>query len=325
MGLESPVAKQAGTQIHAAGASEAGRVRAINQDSYFVGEIPAQGFLAVVADGMGGHQTGEIASQKAVSIIRRELERAKSHPPGAIAKAVQTANLEIYNYAAENPEHFGMGTTLTTLFIDDQVGLLGHIGDSRAYLVRNGEIRQLSQDHSWVADRVRQGLLSEGEAKRHRWRNVITNALGASPEIKLDILHMQLQVGDRLLLCSDGISMLLRDETLLHVISEKSPGEACAELIRLANERGSPDNITAIVLHVAELAHKNKNYALPPDAQELKSVHISATQSGIHAVEEVFPRQDFFSKLHRHPLYPYRFWLLGSLVLTLLFLLFSLG
>jgi PPM family protein phosphatase len=148
--LPTPKAKRSLTRALYAGLSEAGRVRSINQDSHFVGEMET-GYVAVVADGMGGHKTGEVASQKAVETIRGELSQASTHPPAALAKAVQAANLEIFDYASLHPEHQGMGTTLTTVFIDDQVGLVGHVGDSRAYLIRNNGIRQLTFDHSWVS------------------------------------------------------------------------------------------------------------------------------------------------------------------------------
>jgi protein phosphatase len=322
MGIKAPL-EHAAEAVRYAGASEAGRVRAVNQDSYFVGRLPSGGILAVVADGMGGHQTGEVASQKAVDIIQRELSRSRAHPPTAIARAVQAANLEIFEYASDYPEHQGMGTTLTTVYLDDQVGLVGHIGDSRAYLIRNGRVTQLTQDHSWVAERVRQGVLSESEAKRHRWRNVITNALGTTPEIKLDIAGFEVQAGDRLLLCSDGVSMLFSEEAMAAIVCSHDPEGAVRALIEGANMRGSPDNITAVVLEVVSVEARPKRYELPPRASEIASVKIGDTMSGIRAVEETFPKRDLFAKLRRQSWYPYRFWLLGCLYLFLLFLIFS--
>jgi PPM family protein phosphatase len=316
--------KRSRTLVRYAGHSESGRVRSINQDSFFVGEAGG-GYLAVVADGMGGHSTGEVASQKAVEIIRREIEASRSYPPAALARAVQSANREIFEYAADNAEHHGMGTTLTSVFIDDQIGLVGHIGDSRVYLVRDGGIQQLTFDHSWVAERVRQGILTQDEAKHHRLRNVITNALGALPKVKLDLSHMDVRPGDRLLLCSDGVSMLLSDEQLLGVVSRGTPEDAVRELLEEANRRGSPDNITAVVLHVETVEARVKRYALPPKLQEEpRSVTISGTVSGVRWVEETFPKQDALSRLRRHPWYPYRLWILGSLYLLTLIVVFSL-
>ncbi len=305
------------------GISETGSVRSINQDSFFVGELDSY-YLAAVADGMGGHKTGEVASQKAIEILRRELLKRKNHPPTALAKAVQAANLEIYDYAHENPEHEGMGTTLTTVLIDDQIGLIGHVGDSRAYLIRNDSIRQLTYDHSWVAERVRQGILSEQEAKKHRLRNVITNALGSTPEVKLDILHFNVEVGDKILLCSDGVSMLLSDEQLLDTVNSHHAIEAVQLLIGEANSRGSPDNITAVILEIENIVEQNKHYALPSEnSAEPQSVTISPTMTGIKMIEDVYPRQDAVSKMKRQAWYPYRLWLLGSLYLLLLIVIFA--
>lgn len=314
---------ESGTRVHFAGATQPGLVRTINQDSVFVGRL-ASGLLAVVADGMGGHNTGEVASQKAIAIISRELAANWTHPPIAIAKAVQAANLDIYHYAHEHPEHQGMGTTLTIVLIDDQVGLVGHIGDSRAYLIREGAIQQLTQDHSWVADRVRQGVLTEDEAKRHRWRNVITNALGALPEIKLDINHFEVRSGDRLLLCSDGISMLLSDPQLLEVVSRHPPEEAVSRLMQLANDRGSPDNLSAIALYVEQVEVRPKPYTLPSQSDTPASVELRGTLSGIRQVEEAYPAQDWLSRLRRQSWFPYRFWLAACAALLLLFVYFSL-
>jgi protein phosphatase len=310
--------------LNGAGHSEAGRVRTVNQDSFFVGPIPGKGYLAVVADGMGGHQTGEVASGKAVETLESELGRSRAQPPAAIARAVQAANLAIYDYAYSNPEHRGMGTTLTTIFIDDQVGLVGHVGDSRAYLIRDDEIRQLTHDHSWVADRVRQGLLTEDEAKRHRWRNVITNALGATATFKLDLLHFELHRGDRLLLCSDGVSMLLSEVMMMQIVQENGPEAAAQQLVAEANDRGSPDNITAVVIEVEELEVRPKRYTLPPHYAEPASVDISETMSGIRKIEEDFPARTLLSRMRRQPWYPYRMWILGSAYLLVLFLIFSL-
>ncbi|MGL4609413.1 MAG: Stp1/IreP family PP2C-type Ser/Thr phosphatase [Trueperaceae bacterium] len=320
--VSTPKLKRSLTKVAYTGHSEAGRVRSINQDSYFVGEVET-GYIAVVADGMGGHKTGEVASQKAVETIHQELSEASSHPPGALAKAVQVANLEIFDYANLHPEHQGMGTTLTTVFIDDQVGLVGHVGDSRAYLVRDSEIRQLTLDHSWVAEQVRQGVITQDEARRHRLRNVITNALGSTQEVKLDLLYFEVKKGDKLLLCSDGVSMLLTEDTLKTAVAQHDPETAVKFLIAEANRRGSPDNITAVVLEVQEVEVRSKKYAIPPNYQEPKSVTIGSGGTGIRKVEDAFPRQDWMAKLRRHPFYPYRIWLLGILYLVLVLIIFA--
>ncbi|HEX7003965.1 MAG TPA: protein phosphatase 2C domain-containing protein [Trueperaceae bacterium] len=300
-------------------------MRAVNQDSFFVGEIEGRGYLALVADGMGGHQAGEVASRKAIEIIVEEFEKSRAQAPAALARAVRTANLGILDYAAEHTENFGMGTTLTAVLLDDQVGLVAHVGDSRAYLIRGDEIRPLTIDHSWVADRVRQGLLTEGEARRHRYRNIVTNALGAGPEIRLDVLHFGVESGDRILLCSDGVSMLLPDDQLHAVARTGTPDEVTAKILAEADERGSPDNVTAVVLEVLELEPRPKRYALPPEASAPETVNLGETMSGVRKIEETYATQDIFSRLRKQKWYPYRVWLLGSLYLLLLIVIFSLA
>jgi PPM family protein phosphatase len=311
------------TRVAFGGASGAGKVRAVNQDSFWVGEVPGKGVLAVVADGMGGHQTGEVASQQAVAVFRNALHRSRAHPPAAIARSAQAANLEIYAYSLANPEHRGMGTTLTAVLVDDQVAIVGHVGDSRAYLIRDGAIEQLTHDHSWVADRVRQGLLTEDEARRHRWRNVITNALGATATFKLDLQHFTVRDGDRILVCSDGVSMLLSDAMMTAIVSAHGPQEAVERLLSEANDRGSPDNVTAVVLLVRSVVPRTKRYTLPDEGGEPSSIEITETLSGIRTVEDAFPVQSLLNAMRRHPWYPYRIWILGSLYLVLLVLIFA--
>ncbi len=311
------------TRVVAAGASDAGRVRAMNQDAFWSGQVGRKGFLAVVADGMGGHQTGEVASQQALETFRTSLAALRAHPPAALARAAQAANLEVHALATERPEHQGMGTTLTALLIDDQVGLLGHVGDSRAYRLRDGVLELLTHDHSWVADRVRQGLLSEEEARRHRWRNVITNALGANPTFRLDLAAVDVRAGDRFLLCSDGVSMMVSEGLMTQILTQHPPQAAAEALISESNDRGSPDNVTAVVVEVLELAVQPKRYELPEASAVPTSVEVSDTMSGIRDVEDAYPLRSPLRALRRQPWYPYRGWIVGSLYLVLLFLVFS--
>ena len=312
------------TRVTAGAASDAGRVRVVNQDAFWSGHVGHKGFLAVVADGMGGHQTGEVASQQALDTFLASLRSLRAHAPAALARAAQAANLEVHAMASERPEHQGMGTTLTALLIDDQVGLVGHVGASRAYRLRDGALVQLTQDHSWVADRVRQGLLSSEEARRHRWRNVITNALGAGPSFRLDLGSVDVRAGDRFLLCSDGVSAMVTEGLMTQILTDHAPQAAAAALIAEANDRGSPDNVTAVVVEVAAVAHKPKRYELPPASAEPTSVQVGDTMSGIREVEDTFPVRSPLRLLRRQPWYPYRGWLVGSLYLLLLFVVFSL-
>ncbi|MFO8149552.1 MAG: Stp1/IreP family PP2C-type Ser/Thr phosphatase [Trueperaceae bacterium] len=315
---------EAATRVAAAAASDAGRVRVVNQDAHWAGQVGHKGYLAVVADGMGGHQTGEVASQQALDTFLATLRSLRAHPPAALARAAQAANLEVYALASERPEHQGMGTTLTALLIDDQVGLIGHVGDSRAYRLRDGELVQLTQDHSWVADRVRQGLLSSEEARRHRWRNVITNALGAGPSFRLDLGSVDVRAGDRFLLCSDGVSAMVSEGLIAQILTDHAPQEAADALIAESNDRGSPDNVTAVVVEVAAVAQRPKRYELPPASAGPTSVEVGDTMSGIREVEDTFPLRSPLRLLRRQPWYPYRGWIVGSVYLLLLFIVFSL-
>jgi len=317
-------AAETATRVVAAAASDAGRVRVVNQDAHWAGQVGHKGYLAVVADGMGGHQTGEVASQQALDTFLAALRSHRAHPPAALARAAQAANLEVYALASERPEHQGMGTTLTALLIDDQVGLIGHVGDSRAYRLRDGELVQLTQDHSWVADRVRQGLLSAEEARRHRWRNVITNALGAGPSFRLDLGSVDVRPGDRFLLCSDGVSAMVSEGLIAQILGDHAPQEAADALIAESNDRGSPDNVTAVVVEVAAVAERPKRYELPPASAGPTSVEVGDTMSGIREVEDTFPLRSPLRLLRRQPWYPYRGWLVGSVYLLLLFIVFSL-
>ncbi|MDZ7704559.1 MAG: PP2C family serine/threonine-protein phosphatase [Trueperaceae bacterium] len=233
--------RNAETRVRMAGASEAGQVRTLNQDAFYIGPIGDYRMLAVVADGMGGHRAGEVASRQAVKVIRDRLEHTHRHLPTAIVEALQDANDNIYNYAQSSAEYRGMGTTLTLVLVDDSVALIGHVGDSRAYRVRQGEIRQLTHDHTWVADQLRSGNLSPDEAKTHRWRNVITNALGAAASFKLELSHVELQAGDRLLLCSDGVSSLISAATMQQLVSDHDPPGAVARPRLARTSRAAPD------------------------------------------------------------------------------------
>lgn len=320
--ITSKIVKELNTHINVAGSTNTGLVRNSNQDSYFIDSFP-QGVLAVVADGMGGHKDGEIASEIATEIVAESFKNIKEIPPVIIGQAVQAANLNICDYSDEKLGHQGMGTTLTIVFLDDQIGFVGHIGDSRAYLIRNGKITQLTRDHSWVADRVRQGILTELEAKNHSWRNVITNALGATQEVTLDLSYFMAQAGDKLFLCSDGISILIDDEELAKIITDNNSKDAVEKIMLQAYELGSPDNITAIAIDIKSITNKSKGYRLP-DNTEPEAIKIDETRGGLTEISEIYPLKGIFAIMQKQPWYPFRYWLLASLGLFLLFLIFSL-
>lgn len=223
------------------------------------------GGVFLVADGMGGHRTGEVAARLAVETILENLKGTEPSPK-ALLQAFERANERIYQ-EAQRPENRGMGTTATCLVLDLPYALIAHVGDSRAYLLRGGELVLLTEDHSWVAERVRQGLLTAEEAKTHRWRNVITNALGSFPQARVDLLGLKVEPGDVFLLCTDGLSGVLEDRTLKEVLKSFPPEEAAQRLVALANEWGGPDNISVVVVRVPEeLPKATRPYALPLEA-----------------------------------------------------------
>jgi len=244
-----------------------GRQRTTNQDA--VGHrINGSYGVFVVADGMGGHRTGELASRMAVKNIV-DVVREEEPSPSLLLDAFEEANDAIY-MAGQRPESRGMGTTATALALNLPYAIIAHVGDSRAYLLRDGVLTQLTQDHSWVAERMRQGLLTPTEARNHRWRNVITNALGSFPEARVDLIGLKVQPGDRFLLCSDGLSGVLEDSVLQEILEELPPAEAVERLVKLANEWGGPDNISAIVVVINSIPPEKPPpaWALPLEGGE---------------------------------------------------------
>ncbi|MGQ9511183.1 MAG: PP2C family protein-serine/threonine phosphatase, partial [Thermaceae bacterium] len=241
-----------------------GRKRPKNED--WVAAIPTEtgGFL-LVADGMGGHKTGDVAARVASETILAHI-RDKPPSPQVLLEAFDGANQEVYRLA-QRPEYRGMGTTATALWLDLPYALIAHVGDSRAYLLRKGELIQLTEDHSWVAERMRQGLLTPEEARTHRFRNVITNALGSSPTARVDLLGLKAEPKDLFLLCTDGLYSVLEDKTLLEVLKSIPPEEAAQRLVDLANEWGGPDNISLAIAQLPEvLPKRTRPYALALEA-----------------------------------------------------------
>lgn len=231
--------------------TDIGKVREINQDSYAVNE--GQG-LFIVADGMGGHAAGEKASQTAVQIITERLDGAMGGSTNgqlldALQTAIQDANREIINASMEDSSMRGMGTTATVLVTKGNQLYVGHVGDSRAYLIRNRRIDQITEDHSIVAQLVRARAITPQEAARHPYRNVITRCLGMQVEVEADTQQRELKPGDRLLICSDGLSGLVSDDEMLQmVLSSDDPQKTCQDLVNLALERGGSDNITVVLI-----------------------------------------------------------------------------
>lgn len=232
-------------------------IRQGNEDNFFAEADERRGVF-VVADGMGGHAAGEVASEMAVQIISRHLlALASVKDAGAsdlISKAMQEANRAIYDRMLAETDKQGMGTTASVMVLSDQGYLIGQIGDSRAYLLRDGALTQITKDHSYVQEQVDAGLLTPEQARYHPYSNVITRCVGASDEVEADIYSGEARVGDVFLLASDGLTGMVDDRRLQQLLLARSgPGRIVDSLIAEANGRGGLDNITAIVIQVVGL------------------------------------------------------------------------
>ncbi|WP_420889941.1 PP2C family protein-serine/threonine phosphatase [Deinococcus psychrotolerans] len=241
--------------------TDKGRQRSVNQDAGLAVESLSGGLYAV-ADGMGGHAAGELAANLALDALGNTFLKGRKRPPERLAEAVQAANLEVMHHAVG--EYVGMGTTLVALAIDKGAALLAHVGDSRAYLLRGGELTRLTEDHSWVAEQVRLGHLTEAEAREHQWRSVVSNALGGEERVRLELYGFALKQGDRLMLCSDGLSGVVEEHDLKAMLGWGLPPAITVQrLVDAANSLGGPDNVTAVVVDV-DCQQPLPSYSLPP-------------------------------------------------------------
>jgi PPM family protein phosphatase len=246
-------------RVEAGVATDLGKVREGNEDSYLV-DAPL--LLYAVADGMGGHRGGEVASHLALETVE-SMARAGT---GTLAEQVQEANRTVFERSQRDRRVTGMGTTLTAARIVDGAVLLAHVGDSRAYLLRAGAFRRLTEDHTLVNRMVRAGEITADEADVHPHRNVLTRALGTEPDVEVDEDEVALMDGDRLLLCSDGLfGMVTEDQMQAILENEPDPQHAADRLIRAANRAGGVDNITALVLDAHD-ATPGEAGGLPQDA-----------------------------------------------------------
>jgi serine/threonine protein phosphatase PrpC len=237
--------------------TDVGQKRDHNEDSFLCCDDLG---LYAVADGMGGHLGGERASRMAVEVLEREMRvrlpsavDANGGVVHALGEATRLASQAIYETAQGSPDHAGMGTTLTGLCFHGQSLTLCHVGDSRAYLLRDGRARQLTEDHSWIQEQVRAGLLSPGDALVSRFRNIITRSVGFEPVVTPDLITMPVEAGDCYLLCSDGLSNYFSVEEIGRILAGQFYGEAGRALVEIANERGGDDNITCVVVYVANV------------------------------------------------------------------------
>jgi protein phosphatase len=244
-------------KIRSHGCRDVGRVRESNEDFLLVDDATG---LWAVADGMGGHAAGEVASELAVRALAESVRAAVDGSPLADAAAarrcleagLEAANRRICDSIAAHPDQRGMGTTLVTAVVVGETAVIAHVGDSRAYLLRDGQLHRLTEDHSWVNEQVRHGLLSREEAHRHPMRNVVTRALGTRGETVPEFGDAALRPGDAVLLCSDGLNVMMTDDQIRETLlpHRDDPAAACDALVRAANERGGGDNTTVIVLAV---------------------------------------------------------------------------
>jgi serine/threonine protein phosphatase PrpC len=251
-------------QLQAFGLTHVGRQRQHNEDSYLV-EGEARLFL--VADGMGGHAAGEIASRIAVDSISEFILHTKEddgtwphaydeqykRSTNRLMAAVRLANTRVLEAMRKDARLRGMGTTVVACLADDSTMSVAHVGDSRAYLIRDKQLSRITNDHSWVFEQVQAGMLTEPEAEKHPLRNVITRALGGALQVSPDASEVDLQTGDVFLLCSDGLTGMVPEAEILRLVSESNGDlqKACQELINVANENGGLDNVTAVLIRAA--------------------------------------------------------------------------
>ena len=242
--------------------TDVGRKRKGNEDSLFVN---LDQHLFVVADGMGGHAAGEIASKVAVEAINEFVELTSgddeitwpfgldeniSYDGNRLKTAIRFANRKVLEATRERTEYEGMATTVAAVLVDGSSANLGHVGDSRVYLVRGGRIDQLTSDHSWVNEQIQSGVISADQARSHPLRNVVTRALGGKPDLQVDMQAHKIESGDILLLCSDGLTTMITDDDILRLITESGTDveKAARGLVAAANARGGEDNITVLLL-----------------------------------------------------------------------------
>jgi PPM family protein phosphatase len=255
-------------QIVSGGVSDVGRVRTNNEDSYRIVE-PLN--LFILSDGMGGEAHGEIASAMAVETVESYCSQPATVKEDAgvtlhdaapetwspqtklLRDAVTQANFKIYQSAQKHPEQRGMGATITTGWVNGSKLSLAHVGDSRAYLLRTGSLQQLTNDHSLVAEQVRRGILTPQQAEESEMQSVLLRALGANPEVDIEVEEVELMPRDVLLFCSDGLTRMVTEPEIAGSLqAETDPASSAQKLVDLANERGGLDNVSVIVARVGD-------------------------------------------------------------------------
>ncbi len=251
-------------KIESYGLSNVGMKRSHNEDHYLVNDELK---LYVVADGMGGHLGGEFASKMAVATVEEVVQRLNGPKATLVAGvnseeasygerlrfAIREAGRRIYDQSLYDDGLKGMGTTTVASYVKENQAFIANVGDSRGYFIRDGKIKQITEDHSLVSEQVRAGILSADDAKGHRLKNIITRSVGYQEEVDPDMKVLDLQHGDKVLMCSDGLSNLVEERDILEALSKGPLKEACENLVALANERGGDDNITVVVFQAIEI------------------------------------------------------------------------
>lgn len=251
-------------KVQAFGLSDVGKKRSKNEDHYLVNDDLG---LYIVADGMGGHSGGEFASRFAVNTVDEVIQSMNTDPEATVISgvnseetdfgdrlryAIQVASQKIYDQAMFDQELRGMGTTVVAVLVQGERVCLANVGDSRGYLLRAGSLKQVTFDHSLVFEQMRAGLISERDAKNHRFKNIITRSVGYQEDVEIDLNYLEMQAGDRLLLCTDGLTNMVSDEQILKIVGDKKDlRQTCQELVSQANANGGDDNVTVLICEVA--------------------------------------------------------------------------
>ena len=270
-----------------AAVTDPGRMRRHNEDSYVI-DPP----LFAIADGMGGAQAGEVASRLATAALKDSGGNGAGEQ--RIADLIQEANRRVYNRSSTDPNTSGMGTTITVALVGDEQVAFGHVGDSRAYLIRDARMEQLTEDHSLVNELLKTGKLSREEAESHPQRSVITRALGTDPDVDVDTFTVRTENGDLFLLCSDGLTDMVSEDAILDVVERHRDDikGALRALVKEANRGGGQDNITVVAFEIADQVlvrdGDTREQALPEDEATLTEVDaVPVVDTGVVPVEEV--------------------------------------
>lgn len=234
-------------KLEFAATTDIGKRRTVNEDSFY-----AEGKLFAVADGLGGHQAGEVASSEALRIIIKEFQenmKQGAKPRQSAKKAIEHANREVFTLSMRNERLLGMGTTVTIAYFLNNRVLIGHVGDSRAYLWVGHRLTQLTKDHTYVQYLIEIGDIDENDAENHPLKSALTKAVGTSDSLQADIFEKKLPASGKLLLCTDGLTSMVKDEEIARVLSENEDVESAAgELVSIANDQGGIDNITVVII-----------------------------------------------------------------------------